>query len=324
MLRDGLRCGWLVAGLLLSALAGAHAQGDYPNRQITVVVPLSPGGTADILARIAAEQLRSLGQTVVVENRAGGAGGMVGTESVYKSAPDGYTLLVAPQLTYSIMNVFNPAVTFDVSKFEPVSILADYPAILLARADLPVNSVPELIAYLKANPGKLNYGSQGNGQIGHLAMEQLKHMTGTDLVHVPFRGSAPAITALTGGQIDLLFDLLPATKALIEAGKIKLIAVAGNERLKPFPNAPTVAETLAGFEADTWMGVSAPPGTPKEISRKVSDTIGRAFRTPAVSGRISAMDIDPRGTTPEQMAAMIKASADRWIPVIRAAKITVQ
>ena len=119
-------------------------------------------------------------------------------------------------------------------------------------------------------------------------MEQLKHMTGTDLVHVPFRGSAPAITALTGGQIDLLFDLLPATKQLIEAGKIKLIAVAGNERLKPFPNAPTVAETLAGFEADTWMGVSAPPGTPKEITKKVSDTIGRAFRTPAVSGRISA------------------------------------
>ena len=315
------------AAILATALAvtGAQAQSNFPNRTITLVVPLPAGGTADILARIAAEQLKAkLGQNVIVENRAGGAGGLVGTESVYRSAPDGYTLLCAPQLTYSIMNVLNPKVSFDLSKFEPVSVLAYYPAIMLVKNDLPVNSMKELIEYAKANPGKLNYGSQGNGQIGHLAVEQLKMMTGTDLVHVPFRGSAPAITDLVAGNIEVLPDLLPATKQLIEAKKIKVIAVASPARLPALPKTPTVAETLPGFEADTWMGVAAPPGTPKEIVQKISDAIREAFATPEVKARIAALDVEPRGTTPEGMAEMIKKSAERWIPVIRAAKITIQ
>ena len=321
MLRQAFAAAFAVA---LGATA-AQAQGSFPNRNITLVVPLPAGGTADILARIAAEQLKAkLGQNVIVENRAGGAGGLVGTESVYRSAPDGYTLLCAPQLTYSIMNVLNPKVSFDLSKFEPVSVLAYYPAIMLVKNDLPVNSMKELIEYAKANPGKLNYGSQGNGQIGHLAVEQLKMMTGTDLVHVPFRGSAPAITDLVAGNIEVLPDLLPATKQLIEAKKIKVIAVASPARLPALPNTPTVAETLPGFEADTWMGVAAPPGTPKEIVQKISDAIREAFATPEVKARIAALDVEPRGTTPEGMAEMIKKSAERWIPVIRAAKITIQ
>jgi tripartite-type tricarboxylate transporter receptor subunit TctC len=214
-------------------------------------------------------------------------------------------------------------VSFDISKFEPVSVLAYYPAIVLVKADLPVNSIKELIDYAKANPGKLNYGSQGNGQIGHLAMEQFKLMTGTQLVHVPFRGSAPAITDLVTGTIDVLPDLLPATKQLIEAKKIKAIAVAGPSRLPVMPNLPTVAETLPGFEADTWMGVAAPPGTPKEIVQKLSDAIREAFASPEVRGRIAALDVEPRGNRPEEMAAMIRKSAERWVPVIRAAKITI-
>jgi tripartite-type tricarboxylate transporter receptor subunit TctC len=316
-----------IAAIFAAALAvsAAQAQSNFPNRNITMVVPLPAGGTADILARIAAEQIKNvLGQTVVVENRPGGAGGMVGAEQVFRAAPDGYTILCAPQLTYSIMNVINPKVTFDVSKFEPVSVLAYYPAIMLVKADLPVNSMKELIDYAKANPGKLNYGSQGNGQIGHLAIEQLKFMTGTQLVHVPFRGSAPAITDLVAGNIDVLPDLLPATKQLIEAKKIKVIAVASPTRLPALPNVPTVAETLPGFEADTWMGVVAPPGTPKEIVQKLSDAIRTAFATPEVKARIAALDVEPRGTTPEGMAELIKKSADRWIPVIRNAKITIQ
>ena len=321
MLRQAFAAAFAVA---LGATA-AQAQGNFPNRNITLVVPLPAGGTADILARIAAEQLKAkLGQNVIVENRAGGAGGLVGTESVYRSAPDGYTLLCAPQLTYSIMNVLNPKVSFDLSKFEPVSVLAYYPAIMLVKGDLPVNSMKELIEYAKANPGKLNYGSQGNGQIGHLAMEQLKMMTGTELVHVPFRGSAPAITDLVSGNIEVLPDLLPATKQLIEAKKIKAIAVASPMRLPALPNTPTVAETLPGFEADTWMGVAAPPGTPKEIVQKLSDAIREAFATPEVKARIAALDVEPRGTTPEGMAELIRKSAERWAPVIRAAKITIQ
>ena len=148
------------------------------------------------------------------------------------------------------------------------------------------------------------------------------HMTNVQLVHIPFRGSAPAITALLGGQIDVLPDLLPVTKALIESGKIKLLGVASDKRLKAFPNAPTIAETLPGFEADTWMGVVAPPGTPKEITRKISDAIGRAFRTAEVHARISALDVEPLGTTPEEMTALIQKSAARWTALVAAAKIT--
>ncbi len=325
MSRHAVRCGFLVAAIAVAALDVALAQADYPNRQITLVVPLPAGGTADILARIAAEQIRvQLGQTVVVENRAGGAGGVIGMESVFKAAPDGYTLICAPQLTYSIMNVLNPKVPFDIGKFEPVSILADYPAILMVRADLPIKTMSDLIGYAKANPGKLNYGSQGHGQIGHLAMEQLKEMTKIEMTHVPFRGSAPAMTALAGGQIDLMFDLLPSSKQLIEAGKVTLIAVASSERLKPFPAIPAVAETLAGFEADTWMGIAAPPGTPKDVIKKISDAIAQAFRTPAVNGRIAAMDIEPRGTTSDEMQTKIRKSAERWTPVIRTGNITVE
>jgi tripartite-type tricarboxylate transporter receptor subunit TctC len=311
-----------VAATALSPLA-ASAQSGFPTRPITMVVPLPAGGTADILARIAAEQLRALGQTVVVENRAGGAGGLVGMDYVNNSKPDGYTIVCAPQLTYSIMNVINPKVTFDLGRFEPVSVIASYPAVLLVRGDLPVNSVAELIAYAKANPGKLNYGSQGNGQIGHLAMEQFKQMTKTDLVHVPFRGSAPAIVALTGGQIDVMFDLLPATLPLVEAKKLKLIAVGSDKRMAALPNVPSVSETLKGFAADTWMGVAAPPATPKDVVKILSDAIGKGIASPEVNKRIAAMNVEPRGTTPEGMAQLIRESAARWTPVIKAGKITI-
>jgi tripartite-type tricarboxylate transporter receptor subunit TctC len=310
----------------LAAAAGtALAQGAFPNRTITMVVPLPAGGTADILARIAAEQLRDvLGQNVVVENRPGGAGGMVGTESVFRAAPDGYTILCAPQLTFSIATKLNSKMTFDPGTMEPVSVLATYPSILLVRPDLPVGNPAELVAHAKANPGKLNFGSQGVGQIGHLAIEQLKHMAKIDLVHVPFRGSAPAITALLGGQIDGLPDLLPPTKAHIAAGKMKLIGVASRERMKAFPDVPAIHEVLPGFEADTWMGVVAPPGTPKEIAKKLSEAIAEGFRKPEVNARIVRLDVEPRATTPEGMRDLIRQSAERWTPLIAAAKIAIE
>jgi tripartite-type tricarboxylate transporter receptor subunit TctC len=316
---------FLVATVVVASAVLAHAQNSFPSRPITLVVPLPAGGTADILARIASEQMRdALGQNVVVENRPGGAGGMVGTEYVFRADPDGYTLVCAPQLTFSIFTKLNPRMTFDPGTMEPVSVIATYPAILLVRPDLPVGNPAELIAYAKANPGKLNYGSQGVGQIGHLAIEQFKYMSKVDMVHVPFRGSAPAITALLGGQIDVLPDLLPATKPHIQAGKMKLIGVASSERIKLFPNVPAVSETLPGFEADTWMGVAAPPGTPKEIVKKLSDAIAQGIRKPEVRARIVALDVEPGGTTPEGMRDLITKSANRWRPVIDAAKITIQ
>jgi tripartite-type tricarboxylate transporter receptor subunit TctC len=320
----GLRL--LCCAIALAASAcSAYAQTAYPTRPITMVVPLPAGGTADILARIAAEQLRhALGQNVVVENRPGGAGGLIGTESVFRAAPDGYTILCAPQLTFSIATRLNPKMTFDPGTMEPVSVLATYPAILLVRPDLAVNSVAELIAYAKANPGKLNYGSQGVGQIGHLAIEQLKHMAKVDLVHVPFRGSAPAITALLGGQIDVLPDLVPATRPHIDAGKMKLLGVASRERLAAFPNVPAIHEVLPGFEADTWMGIVAPPGTPKEITQKLSDAIRLSFQQPDVKRKIEALQVEPGGTTPEGMRELIRKSAERWSPLVEAAKIAIQ
>jgi len=316
----------LFAGLAASALSplGAFAQAKFPTRAITMVVPLPAGGTADILARLGAEQLRSLGQSVVVENRAGGAGGLVGTEYVFHSKPDGYTILTAPQLTYSIQNVINPAIKIDLSRLVPVSILAYYPAILVVRGDMPVNNVQEFIDYAKKNPGKLNCGSQGNGQIGHLALEQFKQMTGTDIVHVPFRGSAPGIVALTGGQIDFMFDLLPATRQLIETKKLKVLAVCSKEPLKVLPGVPTMSETLPGFVADTWMGVSAPPGTPNEIAQTLSKAIRDGLRAPELQKKIAAMDVEPRGTTPEEMAESIRESAERWIPVIKKGKLIIK
>jgi tripartite-type tricarboxylate transporter receptor subunit TctC len=324
--KAGLTLAAALAALLSAALLGAaQAQGSFPNRPITMVVPVPAGGTADILCRIGADQIKTeFGQNVVVENRAGGAGGLVGTESVFRAPPDGYTILCAPQLIYSIGNALFPRLAFDVRQFEPVSILASYPTLMLVRPELPVKDVAELIAYAKANPGKLNYGSQGIGQIGHLAIEQLKHMAGVDIVHVPFRGSAPAITALLGGQIDVLPDLLPATKPHIDAGKIKLIGVAGREPLKAYPDVPTLDRVLPNFEADTWMGVSAPPGTPKDIAGKLSDAVRVAFQKPEIKGKIEALNVDPRGTTPEEMADLVRKSADRWTPVIKAAKISIE
>jgi tripartite-type tricarboxylate transporter receptor subunit TctC len=315
----------LVFATALGGGAAAAAPATYPTRTITIVVPLSAGGTADILARVAAAELHeALGVSVVVENRPGGAGGLVGAESVFRSPPDGYTLLCAPQLTYSVANVMHPKLAFDTSTFEPVSVLASYPSILLARHDLAVGNTAELIAYAKANPDKLNYGSQGPGQIGHLAGEQLSRMADIKMMHIPFRGSAPAITALLGGQIDVLLDLLPATKPHIQSGKMKLLAVASLYRLKAFPQVPTVDETLPGFEADTWMGIAAPPGTAQDIVDTLSDTIGKSFRKPDVKSRIEALDVEPRGTTPAEMRELIRQSSERWTPLIRDAKITVE
>jgi tripartite-type tricarboxylate transporter receptor subunit TctC len=312
------------AVLLTSALAPAQAQTAYPNRNITLVVPLPAGGTADILARIVAEKMRDvLGQAVIVENRPGGAGGLVGTESVFKATPDGYTLLCAPQLTFSIAHKLFTKLSFDPRALEPVSVLATYPAILLGRPDLPANNAAELLAYARANPGKINYGSQGKGQIGHLTAELLMYMGKVQLVHIPFRGSAPALTALLASQIDILADIMPASKPHIESGRLKLLAVASRERLKAFPNVQTIGEVLPGFQSDTWMAIAAPPGTPKEIVDKVSDAIGQVFRMPEVKARITGLQIEPLGSTPDQMRELIRQSAQRWTPVIEAAKITI-
>jgi tripartite-type tricarboxylate transporter receptor subunit TctC len=316
----------LVCGMSLLACASvAQAQTSFPNRPITMVVPLPAGGTADLLCRFAAEKASSLlGQQIVIENRAGGAGGRVGTESVLRSPPDGYTILCAPQLTYSITHLVFTKAAFDTRAMEPISVLATYPLIVLARVGLPVNNMSEFLAYAQANPGKVNYGHQGKGNTGHLLGELLMLKGNFRMTEIPYRGSAPAINDLLAGNIDIVPDYLLANKQNIDAGKLKILATGGRERLKDYPNVATLAETLPGVYADTWMGVAAPPGTPKEIVKKISDAIGQAFQSPDLRARILALEAEPLGSTPEQMRDIIKASTEQWGPVVQAAKIAVE
>ncbi len=315
----------LIAAVCCAGTAlDAQAQGSFPSRQITVVVPLPAGGTADLLCRLAAEKAGAiLGQQMVIDNRAGGAGGRVGTEAVMRAAPDGYTLLCAPQLTFSITHLVFTKSAFDTRGMEPVSVLATYPLTLLGRANLAASDLPGFIAYAKANPDKVNYGHQGKGNTGHLLGELLMLKGGFRMTEVPYRGSAPAINDLLTGNIEVVPDYLLANKQNIDVGKLKFLAVGSKERLKDYPRVATIAETLPGVYADTWMAVAAPPGTPKEVAKKVSDAIGRAFKMPDLRSRILSLEAEPLGSTPEEMREMVRRSEALWGPVVTAAKISV-
>jgi len=314
-----------MGALLASAVGAAQAQTGYPSRPITMVVPLPAGGTADLLCRFAADKASgSLGQQVVVENRPGGAGGRIGTEQVMRSAPDGYTLLCAPQLAFSITHLVFAKAAFDTRAMEPVSVLATYPLILIGRAGAPFNNTGELVAYARANPGKVNYGHQGKGNTGHLLGELLMLKGGFRMTEIPYRGSAPAINDLLAGNIDLVPDYLLANKQNIDAGKLKFLATGSRARLKDYPKVATIAEALPGVYADTWMAVAAPAGTPKEITKKISDAIGQGFRQPDLKARILALEAEPLGSTPEQMRDIVKLSLETWGPVVEAAKISVE
>ena len=316
----------LSLALALSALTGiATAQSQsYPTRPITLVVPLPAGGTADLLCRFAAERATAiLGQQVVVENRPGGAGGRVGTDQVIRSAPDGYTLLCGTQLIFSITDLMFSKSGFDTRQMEPVSVLATYPLIIITSTTLPANNLAEFIAYAKANPGKVNYGHQGKGNTGHLLGELMMLKGGFKMTEVPYRGSAPAINDTLAGTIQMVPDYLLANKQNIDVGKLKFIATASAGRLKDYPNVQTVSETLPGVTSTTWMAVAAPPGTPKDITKKISDAIGQGFKQPDMQQRILRLEALPLGSTPEQMRDMIQQSRDIWGPVIQAAKIVI-
>ena len=319
--------GVVVGTALCAVVSGAipvQAQSTFPTRPITMVVPLPAGGTADLLCRFASEKASAiLGQQVVVENRPGGAGGRIGMEQVLRSPPDGYTLLCSTQLSYSITHLLFTKAAFDPRPLEPISVLATYPLIIILRKDFPANNLKEFIDYAKANAGKVTYGHQGKGNTGHLLGELMMLKSNFKMTEVPYRGSAPAINDTLSGTIDMVPDYLLANKGNIDAGKLKFIAVASERRLKDYPNVPTVAETLPGVTSITWMAVSAPPGTPKEITRKISDAIGQGFKQPDMQARILKLEANPLGSTPEQMRTMIQQSLDIWGPVIKAAKITI-
>jgi tripartite-type tricarboxylate transporter receptor subunit TctC len=322
--RTSVALGAALCAILAMPAVPAQAQASYPTRPITLVVPYPAGGAADLLCRFAAEKATAaLGQNVVVENRPGGAGGRIGIEQVLRAPPDGYTLLCATQLNYSITHLVFTKAAFDPRPLEPISVLATYPLVILLRENFPAKTMKEFIDYAKANPGKVNYGHQGKGNTGELLAELMMLKAGFKMTAVPYRGSAPAIKDVLAGTIDMIPDYLLANKGNIDAGKLKFIAVASEQRLKDYPNVPTVAETIPGVTSVTWMAVSAPPKTPKDITEKISDAIGKGFKEPDMQAKIRKLEATPQGTTPDGMRAMIQQSLDTWGPVIKAANIAI-
>jgi tripartite-type tricarboxylate transporter receptor subunit TctC len=313
-----LQCAALLAVLALSA-AGATAQ-TYPAKPIRLVVPFPAGGTTDILAREVGQRLSaSLGQPVVIDNRPGAAGN-IGSELVAKSAPDGYTLLMATVGTHAINPSLYAKLPYDhVADFAPVILVASVPNVLEVTPSLPVNSVADLIKLAKEKPGQINFASSGSGTSIHLSGELFKTMAGVDMTHVPYKGSAPALADLIGGQVQVMFDNLPSSLAQIKAGKLRAIAVTSAQRAPALPNVPTIAESgLPGFEASSWFGVVAPAGTPPAIVARLNADLNQWLQTPDAKEKLLAQGAAAAGGSPEQFAAHIRAETEKWAKVVKA------
>jgi tripartite-type tricarboxylate transporter receptor subunit TctC len=309
----------LVAGLGVLVTATGQAQ-TYPTRAITLIVPFPAGGTTDILGRFVGQALSAAwNQPVVVENR-GGAGGNIGAAAVAKAAPDGYTLLVGTVGTHAINASLYAKMPYDTLKdFAPVTQIASVPNMLVVTPSLPVGSVTELIAYAKANPGKLNMASSGNGTSIHLSGELFKVMTGVDMVHVPYKGSAPALNDLMAGQVQLMFDNMPSALPQVKGGTLKALAVTTATRSPAMPDLPTVAEAgVPGFEASSWFGVFAPAGTPKEIVAKLQTEIARILKSPEMTERLAQQGAVAVGNTPQEFGAYVQSELVKWADVVKA------
>jgi tripartite-type tricarboxylate transporter receptor subunit TctC len=306
----------------LALAAFPAAAQTYPAKPVRVLVPFPPGGTADLLTRLTAEKMTaSFGQQFVVENRAG-AGGNLAAEHVARSDPDGYTLLASPPHLLTI-NPLLYKLSFDPTKLAPVSIIAKYPNVLLAGPKLHASSIQELIAQARGRPGAIAIASQGNGTLSHLAAELFKSMAKINLLHVPYKGTAPAITDLLGGQVELLFDNLITAMPYVKSGKLRLLGVAGERRIDVFPDVPAITEVLPGFRSETWMALVAPSGTPGAITEKLSAAVRRAVEEPDFRRLITEMQAEPVGNTPREMAEVVRQESERWSRVIRDAHITI-
>lgn len=302
-------------GAVVTTTATAQAQ-SWPARTVKLVVTFPPGGAPDILARIFSDKAQ-LGQPVVVENKPG-AGGNIGAESVAKSPPDGYTLVMATVGTHAINGALYAKMPYDmVRDFTPVSLLASTPNLLVVNNNLPVKSVPELIAYMKANPDKLSFGSPGVGTSVHVSGELFKSMTGTSMTHVPYKGRQFAIPDLVGGSIQLMFDNMPSAIPMAREGKIRALAVTSAKRSPAAPEIPTVAETLPGFEASSWFAIFAPAGTPRSVVDRLGAEVQRVYRLPEVQERMKTLGLESVLSTPEQLASYQAAEIVKWSKVVR-------
>jgi len=312
-----------VLPLALAALAlpaPPTQAGEYPEKPVRLIVPFPPGGGADNLARLIMPRVaKALGQNIVIENKPG-AGGNVGAEYVARAAPDGYTLLYGTNGTHAINASLYRELRFDpVKDFVPVSRMTEIAAMLIVNPQLPVQSVAELIQYAKSHPNKLNFASAGNGTTSHLAGEMFKRAAGIDIVHIPYRGGALAVTDLIGGQVQMMIDVMPNAYPLAKDGRVRGIAVSTATRFPGAPEYPTIAESgLPGFEASAWDGVFAPAGTPAPIIARLNGAIYQALTDPELVAALRARGAFSAPTTPEEFARHIAASADKWGRVVRA------
>ena len=302
------------------------ARGDgYPDHIVKIIVPFPAGGTADAVPRIVAEWLsRRWGQPVVIENRTGAAGN-IGAELAYRSAPDGYTLLSSPPPPLVVNQNLYPTLPFDPAKFKPIAVMGQVPSGLLVNPDkITATTFQELVDYLRHNPQKVTAATQGHGTTSHLTSELFQLMAMVKLRNIPYRGSAPALQGLLAGDVDLMFDNLGVSLPLVNAGKLRLLAVASAQRLPSLPQVPTIAETLPGFESVAWYAIVAPPQTPSSIVSKINDDVNEALRQPEVKDRLKSLSVEIFGGSVDRASAYMREETDRWGNVIKAAQIKLQ
>jgi tripartite-type tricarboxylate transporter receptor subunit TctC len=311
-----------VASLAMLATQASAQDAKYPSRPVHIIVCVPAGGGVDTVTRYIAERMeKKLGQPVVVENRSG-AGGNIGAEVVFKSDPDGYTLLASQPAPITVNPLLYKHIAFDPTKFEPVAIMTIIPNVLLVREDFPAKTAQEFMAYARANPGKINYASQGIGTTSHLTAALLEHLAGIKLQHVPYKGTAPALTDLIAGHVDMMFSELASAKKFSDAGRARILAVATKQRLPELPNVPTFEEIgVKDFESITWNAISAPPKTPRDIVAKLNEAIEDVLASPEAKEHFAKINAQPASGSPAQATAFIEKETKIWGGVIKEAGI---
>jgi tripartite-type tricarboxylate transporter receptor subunit TctC len=315
---------WVACALPIAPIPALAQAGSYPAKPIRVIVPFPAGGTNDSIARIVAQKLGArLGQPVIVED-VPGAGGNIGSAQFARSDADGYTLMVASPGPLTISFNLYPKLNYDARKFVPVSMIADMPNVLAVGPSVPARNISELIAYAKANPGKLSFASQGNGTTSHLSGILFQSLTGIEMVHVPYRGSTPALNDIMGSKVDLMFDNVTTTLPFHKAGRVHILAVATKKRTTSMPDVPTMAEAgVPNFESGAWVAMIAPEGTPAAIAQRLSKEIAAIIAEPEVVRQFAVFGADPIGSTPASLGATMRDEAARWKRVIDAAHVTI-
>lgn len=308
----------ILAACAVALLSQPAAAQTYPNKPIRVIVSAPAGGVLDVTARLIAPGLSGLlGQQLVIDNR-GGAGGLIGAELAAKAIPDGYTLLISTPGALTILPHMRSVPYDTLRDFAPVGLISSGPFLLLSHPTLPVKTLQDLLALARAQPGKLNYASSGNGVPNHLAMELLKSMTGISITHVPYKGQAQAVTDLLAGQMNLMFNSIATMLPHVRSGRLRVLGIASSKRSPQFPDTPTIAEAgVPGFEADIWFGMLAPANTPRRIISRLNDVLVKVVRAPETRAQFEALGADPVGSSPEEFAAFIRKETEKYAKVVK-------